>query len=64
MKSWSKGMMGREKSPDTSSLQDSKRSVLFAMATVSNDSPLAAELKKVAGLKIKFAEPLARYTSM
>jgi hypothetical protein len=36
----------------------------FAMATATNDSPLAADLKTIAGLKIKIAEPLARYTSM
>ena len=35
-----------------------------AMATASNDSPLAAELKSISGLRVKVAEPLARYTSM
>ena len=37
---------------------------MFAMATVSHDSPLAAELKLISGLTVKVAEPLARYTSM
>jgi len=34
------------------------------MATLMNDAPLAAELKRIGGLKVKVAEPLARYTSM
>ena len=34
------------------------------MATANNDAPLAAELKLIAGLTVKIAEPLARYTSM
>ena len=38
--------------------------MMFAMAKESNDSPLAAELKPIAGLKVKIAEPLARHTSM
>ncbi len=37
---------------------------MFAMATANNDAPLAAELKSIAGLTVKIAEPLARYTSM
>jgi UDP-N-acetylmuramate dehydrogenase len=37
---------------------------MLAMAKESNDSPLAAELKPIAGLKVKIAEPLARHTSM
>ncbi len=37
---------------------------MFAMAKESNEAPLAAELKSIAGLKVKIAEPLARYTSM
>ena len=32
--------------------------------TANNDAPLAAELKLIAGLTVKIAEPLARYTSM
>ncbi|MGH7817608.1 MAG: UDP-N-acetylmuramate dehydrogenase, partial [Candidatus Binatia bacterium] len=34
------------------------------MAKESNESPLAAELKQIAGLKLRISEPLARYTSM
>ena len=37
---------------------------MLAMAKESNDSPFAAELKPIAGLKVKIAEPLARHTSM
>ncbi len=37
---------------------------MFAMAKENNDSPLAAEFKSIAGLKVKLDEPLARYTSM
>ena len=34
------------------------------MAKESSESPLAAELKQIAGLTLRLAEPLARYTSM
>ncbi|MGH7874955.1 MAG: UDP-N-acetylmuramate dehydrogenase [Candidatus Binatia bacterium] len=34
------------------------------MAKENNESPVAAELKSIAGLKVKLDEPLARYTSM
>ncbi|MGH7811021.1 MAG: UDP-N-acetylmuramate dehydrogenase, partial [Candidatus Binatia bacterium] len=37
---------------------------MFAMAKDMNDSPLVAELKQITGLKLRLAEPLARYTSM
>ena len=37
---------------------------MFAMSTAGDNSPLAAELRKISGLKVKFAESLARYTSM
>jgi len=37
---------------------------MFPMSTAGDHSPLAAELNKVSGLKVKMAEPLARYTSM
>jgi len=57
-------MMGRERSPNTPSPHSSKPSGLFAMAKESNESPVAAELKSIAGLKVKLDEPLARYTSM
>jgi len=44
--------------------QDYNQPVMFAMTKTSYDSPLAAELKQISGLKVKIAEPLARYTSM
>lgn len=34
------------------------------MTTPSNESPLGREIKQVPGVKLKVAEPLARYTSM
>lgn len=34
------------------------------MAEAKQDAPLGAELKRIGGLKVKVAEPLARYTSM
>lgn len=37
---------------------------VFAMAEAKHDAPFLAELKRIAGLKVKIAEPLARYTSM
>jgi UDP-N-acetylmuramate dehydrogenase len=37
---------------------------MLAMTTPSNESPLAREMKQVPGVKLKVAEPLARYTSM
>jgi UDP-N-acetylmuramate dehydrogenase len=37
---------------------------MFAMVQASEASPLAADLKLIAGIKLKLAEPLARYTSM
>ena len=36
----------------------------FAMAEANYDAPLLAQLKRIVGLKVKVAEPLARYTSM
>ena len=42
----------------------SSRLSMFPMSTAGDHSPLAAELSKVSGLKVKMAEPLARYTSM
>lgn len=37
---------------------------MFAMAIASDESPLVRELKSMPDLKLKLAEPLARYTSM
>src|ERR1044071_1584730 len=41
----------------------SRRSIL-PMSTAGDHPPLAPELKKISGLKVKTGEPLARYTSM
>lgn len=37
---------------------------MLAMAHTTNDDPLAQELAALAGVRVKLAEPLARYTSM
>lgn len=44
--------------------QCSDWNLMFAMAKDMNDSPLVAELKQITGLRLRLAEPLARYTSM
>ena len=50
IESWSKEMMGGERSSNTPSFHDSKPCVSLTMVTASNDSPLAADLKKIVGL--------------
>jgi UDP-N-acetylmuramate dehydrogenase len=42
----------------------SNSAVTLTMIKTSDDSPLAAALKQIAGLRVKIDEPLARYTSM
>lgn len=39
-------------------------SPILTMSTAGDHSPLAPELKKISGVKVKIGEPLARYTSM
>ena len=50
--------------PQYSNTSSYSRSLMFAMSTADESLPLAAELKKISGLKLKLSEPLARYTSM
>ncbi len=50
--------------PSTPVLQHSNLRVLLTMTTPTYDSPLARELKEIPGLRVKLAEPLARYASM
>ena len=38
--------------------------MIFAMSQVADESALGAELRALSGLRVKIAEPLARYTSM
>jgi len=45
-------------------LQYSNLRVLLTMTTPTYESPLARELKEIPGLRVKLAEPLARYASM
>src|SRR6266545_1489724 len=56
--------MGEAQHLNIPALQHSNSVVMFAMAKETNESPLAQELKAISGLKVKTAEPLARYTSM
>src|SRR4029077_10690961 len=59
MTSWSGGVMGEFAEDPTLHWLE-----MFAMAPANYDAPWAAELKLIAGLTVKLAEPLARYTSM
>lgn len=45
-------------------LHHSSSSVMFAMVVVNDESPLVREIRRLPGLQLKLAEPLARYTSM
>jgi len=56
--------MGEAQRSNIPVFHHSNSAVTLAMTKTSNDSPLAAELKQISGLKVKIAEPLARYTSM
>ena len=42
----------------------SSRLSMLTMSSAGDHSPLAPELKKISGVKVKIGEPLARYTSM
>ncbi len=61
MESWVERRDRILQDPDPSPCQ---RSPMFAMSTAGHTEPLAAELEKISGSKVKIAEPLARYTSM
>ena len=41
-----------------------REAAMFAMSNAGDTEPLAVDLEKISGLKVKIAEPLARYTSM
>ncbi len=58
------GRSGEAQHSDIPAIHYSSVFVLLAMAKTSNDSLLAAELKQISGLRVKIAEPLARYTSI
>jgi UDP-N-acetylmuramate dehydrogenase len=58
------GRSGEAQHSNISVMHRSNSVVLLTMAKTSNDLPLAAELKQISGLRVKIAEPLARYTSM
>lgn len=58
---------GLEERSNTPALQYANRSngfAVFVMPKETKDSCLAEELTSIDGVKVKFAEPLARYTSM
>lgn len=54
----------RDHRPSTPLLKYSNLRVLLTMTTPTYESPLARELKEIPGLRVKLAEPLARYASM
>ena len=56
--------MGGDNRSSTPLLQYSNLRVLLTMTTPTYESPLARELKEIPGLRVKLAEPLARYASM
>ena len=58
------GELGRDPTLQHSNTPSLQLLEMSAMATANNDAPLAAELKLLAGLTVKSAAPLARYTSM
>jgi UDP-N-acetylmuramate dehydrogenase len=67
MECWSDGVMGVGLSLQYSNIPTFhylNSVVTVAMTRTGNDSPLAAELKQISGLRVKLDEPLARYTSM
>ncbi len=55
---------GKTQYSNTPLLHHSSLMVMFAMAVANDDSPLVRELRSLPGLRLKRAEPLARYTSM
>jgi UDP-N-acetylmuramate dehydrogenase len=55
---------GPDQHSNTPILHHSSSIVMFAMARETDESPLAQELKGIAGLRVKTDEPLARYTSI
>src|SRR5688572_7162634 len=50
--------------PQLSSIPSLQLVVMLAMAEEKNEPLLARELEQIPGVKLKLAEPLARYTSM
>ena len=69
MEYWSAGVVAEEGSFDSPSLHFSSTPILpfepmLAMNEKTDEAPLARDLKRIPGVKLKLDEPLARYTSM
>lgn len=64
MGGWNNGVLGGWRWRNSLLFQRCNLFVLLAMTEATAESVLARELKQLAGLKLKFSEPLARYTSM
>lgn len=58
------GGLGETQHSSIPILHRSNGFAVFVMAKEGKDSPLAEELSVISGVKLKIAEPLARYTSM
>jgi UDP-N-acetylmuramate dehydrogenase len=58
------GGLGETQHSSIPILHRSNGFAVFVMAQEGKDSPLAEELSAISGVKLKIAEPLARYTSM
>jgi len=64
LESWSRGGRGKAQDSNTPTLHLSNEYVMLAMSKTQEESPLVRELRSLPGLRLKLAEPLARYTSM
>jgi len=61
---WRIGGSGAAHHSTTPILHHSGSAVMFAMAKITDDVPLAHDLAAIAGVRLRLDEPLARYTSM
>lgn len=64
MKRWGDGVMGERARYSNSPVLQHSNLMMLAMTEGTQESGLMRDLKLIAGLKVKCAEPMARYTSM
>ena len=68
MESWSVGVLEKKKPSlryrSITSILYHSDAIMLAMTHQSDETPLVPELKLIAGVRVKVAEPLARHTSM
>ncbi|MGE5820771.1 MAG: hypothetical protein ACM37Z_22285, partial [Deltaproteobacteria bacterium] len=64
MESWSDGVMVERAQYSNSLVLQRSNLMMLAMTEGTQESGLTGDLKLIAGLKVKCAEPMARYTSM